>query len=90
MSGKAVGGNDASPATLAVAVMFYTSSMATRTLCPSLRREVTIQLPGGSKTGPGTMSNILFSDAEFMSGSAKGGNDTLFAGPRQTGAPVVG
>jgi hypothetical protein len=29
---------------------------------------------------PGFETNILFGDAEFMSGSAKGGDDTLFAG----------
>ena len=34
------------------------------------------------------MSNILFGDAEFMSGSAKGGDDTLFAGTTAPGGTV--
>ena len=34
------------------------------------------------------MNNILFGDAEFMSGSAKGGDDTLFAGTTVPGGTV--
>ena len=34
------------------------------------------------------MSNTLFGDAEFMSGSAKGGDDTLIAGTAAPGSTV--
>ena len=46
-------------------------------------------LTGVSNTGTGsTVSNLLYGDAESMSGSAKGGNDTLIAGTAAAGSAV--
>ena len=90
MSGQAQGGDDTVTGA-STAMVLTTFSSVTPNLCPSLRRQVTILLRGVPALHfvIGTVTNILFGDAEFMSGSAKGGDDTLFAGTAAPGGTVI-